>query len=419
MSQRAVPAISMQPMFPLGERNEARCCGAAGEVMVAVVRVTTFGGAVSVTVLVPPPQPARSRPAASAAGMLAFAVIDATICARPPDRARRYGQRRVSASRKRLAWLLPVALILGAVAWAALDGRGSGPAPTRPVAAVSRAPAVVASPHAQASPPPAQDSPAPALLLAGRTITVDPGHNGGNFDHPREIARLVPDGNGVKECDTTGTAAPDGYRETDFNWSVARRLRSLLLAAGAKVVMTRASNDGVGPCVNERAAIGNRARSDAAISIHGDGGPPGGSGFAVLLPAPIPGGDDAILAPSRRLGLDVRSALLRAGLHTSTYNGRGGLAPRTDLGGLNLSRVPKVFVEVANMQNAADEAPMERPAFRERVAAALLAARWSASWRRRAERPAARLGCEERPPGAQPAPSSAEPLSAAARTARA
>jgi len=69
----------------------------------------------------------------------------------------------------------------------------------------------------------------------------------------------------------------------------------------------------------------------------------------------------------------LRTSLLNAGLHTSTYDGVDGLAPRTDLGGLNLSRVPKVFVEVANMQNAADEAPMERPAFRELVARALLA----------------------------------------------
>ncbi len=217
-----------------------------------------------------------------------------------------------------------------------------------------------------------QTAAAPALPLAGRTITVDPGHNGGNFSHPQTIARLVPDGNGEKECDTTGTAAPDGYRETDFNWSVAMRLRAILRAAGARVVMTRTGNSGVGPCVNERAAIGNRAHSDAAISIHADGGPPGGSGFAVLVPAAIPSGADRpILAPSRRLGGDVRAALLSIGLHTSTYDGHDGIAPRTDLGGLNLSRVPKVFIEVANMQNRADEAPMERPSYRERVAHAL------------------------------------------------
>ena len=215
---------------------------------------------------------------------------------------------------------------------------------------------------------------APPLALAGNVVTVDPGHNGGNFTHPQEIARPVYDGNGYKECDTTGTAAPDGYRETDFNWSVALDLRALLATGGAHVVMTRHSNDGVGPCVNERAAIGNRAHSNAAISIHADGGPPGGSGFAILVPAPIPSGrNDAIIAPSRRLAYDLRSALEHMGLHPSTYDGVNGIAPRTDLGGLNLSLVPKVLVEVGNMQNGPDEAPMERPAFRERVAQALLA----------------------------------------------
>jgi N-acetylmuramoyl-L-alanine amidase len=209
--------------------------------------------------------------------------------------------------------------------------------------------------------------------LSGRVVTVDPGHNGGNFAAPQQIGRLVNDGNGEKECDTTGTAAPDGYRETDFNWSVAVRLRALLRAAGARVVMTRSSNTGVGPCITERAAIGNRAHADAAISIHADGGPTNGSGFAILTPASIPGGaDHTIIAPSHRLGIDLRGALERIGLHTSTYDGVDGIAPRTDLGGLNLSRVPKVFVEVANMQDATDERPMERPAFRERVAQGML-----------------------------------------------
>jgi N-acetylmuramoyl-L-alanine amidase len=250
-------------------------------------------------------------------------------------------------------------------------GEVSGPAlgVSRPVVPVSVAAQAVRSSTSTAR------APVPsALPLSGRVITIDPGHNGGNFAHPQQIARLVNDGNGEKECDTTGTAAPDGYREADFNWSVAVRLRALLLAAGAHVVMTRDSNTGVGPCITERAAIGNRAHSDAAISIHGDGGPPGGSGFALLIPAPIPSrANQGIIRPSLRLAVALRTSLLGMGLHSSTYDGVGGLAPRTDLGGLNLSRVPKVFVEVANMQNGADEAPMERPAYREAVARALLA----------------------------------------------
>ncbi len=254
-------------------------------------------------------------------------------------------------------------------------GAGSGSVSATPLA-LSRpaAPSAAVTSAVATATATAQVAPAAALPLAGRVITVDPGHNGGNFTHPQQISRLVDDGNGEKECDTTGTAAPDGYRETDFNWSVAVRLRALLLAAGARVVMTRDSNTGVGPCITERAAIGNRAHSDAAISIHADGGPTDGSGFAVLIPAPIADrANQSIIRPSLALGIALRSSLLRMGLHTSTYDGVDGLAPRSDLGGLNLSRVPKVFVEVANMQNGPDEAPMERPSYRQAVARALLA----------------------------------------------
>jgi N-acetylmuramoyl-L-alanine amidase len=262
--------------------------------------------------------------------------------------------------------------------------RASAPVTTRASAPVTtRAAARVPAPPVPSTPTPTPAAPrtptasAPpagrAEPLRGKTITVDPGHNGGNFTAAAAIARLVEDGNGRKACDTTGTAAADGFRETDFNWAVAVDLRRLLDAAGARVVMTRSNNSGVGPCVNQRAAIGNRSHSDAAISIHADGGPADGSGFAVLVPAPIPGGGDgAIIGPSHALALELRATLEGARLHPSTYDGVQGLAPRTDLGGLNLSRVPKVFVEVANMRNPTDEAPMERAGFRARVAAALL-----------------------------------------------
>ena len=52
--------------------------------------------------------------------------------------------------------------------------------------------------------------------------------------------------------------------------------------------MTRSDNSGWGPCINERAAIGNRADADAAISIHADGGPADGRGFHVIYPPSLP-----------------------------------------------------------------------------------------------------------------------------------
>ena len=130
--------------------------------------------------------------------------------------------------------------------------------------------------------------------------------------------------------------------------------------------MTRTTNDGWGPCIDERAGIGNRANADAAISIHADGGPAGGRGFHVLMPALVPGYTDDIYAASHRLGVDVRDAFLATGMPTSTYYATQGLAERTDLGGLNLSNVPKVFIETGNMRNATDAALLKSADFRQR-----------------------------------------------------
>ena len=210
--------------------------------------------------------------------------------------------------------------------------------------------------------------------LRGRTIVIDPGHNGLNYAHPAEIGLLVDAGTLRKPCDTTGTATASGYTEAAYAFDVALRLRGILRAAGARIVLTRTTNSGWGPCITRRAVIGNRAHADAAISIHADGGPAGGRGFHVIYPPSIRGLTDDIAAASRRLALDVRAAFRAGtGMPYADYIGSRGLAVRSDLGGLNLSDVPKVFVETGNMRNAKDAALLERPAFREREAQALAA----------------------------------------------
>jgi N-acetylmuramoyl-L-alanine amidase len=129
----------------------------------------------------------------------------------------------------------------------------------------------------------------------------------------------------------------------------------------------------VGPCVTERAAIGNDAHADAAISIHADGGPATGRGFAILEPV-ADGPNDAIIAQSQTLGLDVRAAFLAGtGEPESTYDGINGLQPRDDLAGLNLSTVPKVMIECANMRNP-DDAALVTTAQWQQLAARALAA---------------------------------------------
>ena len=212
----------------------------------------------------------------------------------------------------------------------------------------------------------------PAESPAGKVVAVDPGHNGGNAAHPSEINRTVDIGNGRKACDTAGAETAEGYSEAAYNLDVALRLRRLLEGMGATVVMTRTTNTGVGPCINKRAQIGNRAHADAAISIHADGGPSSGRGFHVIYPAALHGLTDDIAAPSRRLALDIRAAYQR-GTHMPRADYIGHEGQRSDLGGLNLSDVPKVFIEAGNMANATDAAHLERPGFRQQAARAIAA----------------------------------------------
>jgi N-acetylmuramoyl-L-alanine amidase len=252
-------------------------------------------------------------------------------------------------------------------------GAASTAAPRQSKVTVTAPPSATASPSP--SPPPTRVSPTPHRLpLSGDVIVIDPGHNGGNAAHPEIINQLVNVITEQKPCDTAGAETDAGYPEHAFNFDVATRLAALLRKEGAEVVLTRQTDTGVGPCVTQRAAIGNRVHADAAISIHADGGPPGGSGFEVIEPGLVPGYTDKIVTPSRRLGLDIRDAFHAiTGEPYSDYVGARGLDVRTDLGGLNLSKVPKVFIECANMRNSSDAALLISPAFRQRAAEALAA----------------------------------------------
>lgn len=215
-----------------------------------------------------------------------------------------------------------------------------------------------------------------ALPLAGRTVVVDPGHNGANAANPSAVNRQVRIGNGSKACDTTGTASVLGQSEHAYTWSVARQVRLALEDAGARVILTRRDDRGVGPCITRRMPRANAANADLAVSIHGDGGPSGGRGFHVILPGKVPSiaRHDRIVAPSARLGRAVRAAFRSGtGMPYSTYLGSRGLDVRTDLGGLNLIRVPGVMIETGNMRNATDARLMAEPSWRRRAGAAIAA----------------------------------------------
>lgn len=199
----------------------------------------------------------------------------------------------------------------------------------------------------------ATDPPDPSLAEA--TIAVDPGHNGGNADAPEEINQEVDAGPETKPCNTVGTSTDDGYGEHEFTFDLAERVQEELESDGATVVLTREDDTGVGPCINERAGIANDADADLVVSLHADGGPSSGRGFHLIAPELLPDHTEDIAGPSLDLAETVRDAFqAETDMPVADYVGSAGIDVRDDLGGLNLSEVPAVFLEAGNMRNTAD-----------------------------------------------------------------
>lgn len=236
---------------------------------------------------------------------------------------------------------------------------------TAPSEAPAGTPAAPTPSSAPAGPPPIAGSP---------LVVLNPGHNGGNSSRPDIINALVPAGNGTaKACDTAGTTTVDGYPEHAFTFDVATRVAALLADRGVRVELTRPDDTGVGPCVDERAALGNGPDVAAVVSIHADGAPEDGHGFHISRASVPPAGPD-IAADSDRLTTAVHDAMAASsGLATSTYLGSNGYFPRSDLAGLSLAQRPATFLECGNMKNPGDAALLASADGRAQIAAAIAA----------------------------------------------
>jgi N-acetylmuramoyl-L-alanine amidase len=269
-----------------------------------------------------------------------------------------------------LAALVP-ACFAGWLVWQAGQGTGNAddrpPGALPPSASVPSASSVPGAPSASATSAPAPSasrrsgSGAPPPL-AGKVVVLDPGHNPNNRYHTAEINRLVDIGTARKSCDTTGTATNDGYAEASYTLDVSRRARAILVERGATVKLTQNGDRAYGPCVDERARIGNTAHADAAVSVHADGSARGNRGFHVILPAAVHQGSAdtrTVAAPSRRLGTDLKRRFAAAtGTSPANYVANGtGLDVRGDLGGLNLT-----------MRDERDAALLTDPAWRQKAA---------------------------------------------------
>ncbi|MFD3946379.1 N-acetylmuramoyl-L-alanine amidase [Streptomyces sp. NPDC058579] len=272
-----------------------------------------------------------------------------------------YDQRKTRTRTRALAGTLTACAALSALAGCGGGSPSAAPDAKTTTSVPTRTPSTPSTPSSG------------GLPLTGRTIVIDPGHNPGNFRHSQEINQKVDIGTGRKECDATGTSTNAGYTEAAFTLDVSHRLRDLLTAQGAKVLLTHDADRPFGPCIDERARTGNAARADAVVSVHADGSATGNRGFHVILPAQVSSGaadTTKIVGPSRELGEAIAAHFARAtGTAPANYLGGGtGLDVRDDLGGLNLSTVPKVFVECGNMRDPKDAALLTNAAWRQKAA---------------------------------------------------
>ena len=200
-------------------------------------------------------------------------------------------------------------------------------------------------------------------LTAAALICLDPGH-GTVPGIGRQLEPIGPGSRQLKIKDPGGAAG-----EARVVLAIARRTRSLLLARGYRVAMTR---DGVGyrGGNRERARFCNERHAALMIRIHADGSTDSSvRGISTLVPALRPGWTDDIYGPSRRAG-----QLLQRALVASTEAPDLGVVERSDLTGFNWADVPAVLVETGFMSNRSESVLLRSAAYQEKVASALVRA---------------------------------------------
>jgi len=202
-----------------------------------------------------------------------------------------------------------------------------------------------------------------AETLAAALICLDPGHATAP-DVARQLELIGPGSRELKLKDGGGAAG-----EAPVALAIAGRTRSLLLARGYRVAMTR-NGAGYRGGNRERARFCNARRAALMIRIHADGShSPSASGISTLVPALRPGWTGDVYGASRRAGRLVQRELVRA-----TGARDLGVIERSDLTGFNWADVPVVLAETGFMTNARERGLLRSAAYQRRVARGLAAA---------------------------------------------
>jgi len=200
-------------------------------------------------------------------------------------------------------------------------------------------------------------------LATAALICLDPGH-GTAPAVGRQTEPIGPGSPVTKIKD--GGGAPG---EAPVALAIARRTRTLLLAEGFRVAMTRTAPGYEGGNI-ARARFCNERHAALMVRIHADGSADRAlHGVSTLVPAYHRGWTDDIYSRSLRAGRLVEQEVAAATGATAL-----GIVRRSDLTGFNWADVPVVLLEAGFMSNAAEHARLESASYQGRVARGLAVA---------------------------------------------
>lgn len=202
-------------------------------------------------------------------------------------------------------------------------------------------------------------------ILKGKTICIDPGHQAKANYEPEQIAPNTSITKEKMSYGTTGVAT--GIPEYKLNLAVSLKLKRELEKKGAKVVMTRETNE-VNTGNIERAKMANGSKSELVIRIHADGIEDSSvRGMSVLYPGGKYISDKKMLANSKLAAEKILKAMV-----TSTGAVNRGIVERNDLTGFNWSTIPVILVEMGFMTNEAEDKLLNTQEYQDKVVSGII-----------------------------------------------
>lgn len=201
-------------------------------------------------------------------------------------------------------------------------------------------PAAAQAPLSGKAPVAAPGPVAPPGPLAGKTVVLDPGHGGAQAG-----------------------AFYYGVREADVNLAIALKLRDKLAAAGARVVMTRATDQLAAPPriaiaaeLQARVDIAKAVDADIFVSVHSNAHDKEETNGAITFYAP---GRPTDLARAIQEGLILETGAVNKGVRPANFYV------------LRNSDIPAVLVEVGFMSNRTECSRLADPAYQEEAASGI------------------------------------------------